>query len=87
LGLEHLIASMQPKRSSVDYSKHSMDSNDGQPAPETPEVLVAQTEVQKLLKHPTDVFRSTRRLQDSTTKSSGACQTWDSGTDHKLRIF
>ena len=27
LGLEHLIASMQPRKSSEDYSKHSMDFN------------------------------------------------------------
>ena len=38
-GLEHLIASMQPKKHSEDYMKHSMDSEDGQPAPEAPEVL------------------------------------------------
>ena len=38
-GLEHLIASMQPKKHSEDYSKHSMDSKDGQPAPEAPEAL------------------------------------------------
>ena len=58
-GLEHLIASMLPKKHSEDYSKHSMDSKDGQPAPEASEALVAQTEVRKLLKHATNVFRST----------------------------
>ena len=36
-GLEHLIASMQPKKHSEDYSKHSMGSKDGQLAPEAPE--------------------------------------------------
>ena len=38
-GLEHLIASMQPKKCSEDYMKHSMDSEDEQPPPEAPEVL------------------------------------------------
>ena len=28
-GLEHLIASMQPRKYSEDYSKHSMDSKPG----------------------------------------------------------
>ena len=62
---------MQPKKHSEDYSNHSTDSKDGQPAPKASEALVAQTEVQKLLKHPMNIFRSIRRLQDSTTKSSG----------------
>jgi hypothetical protein len=39
LGLEHLIASMQSKKHTEDYTKHSMDFEDGQPAPKTPEVL------------------------------------------------
>jgi hypothetical protein len=30
---------MQPKKHSEDYTKHSMDSEDEQPAPEAPEVL------------------------------------------------
>ena len=30
---------MQPKKHSEDYTKHSMDCEDGQPAPKTPEVL------------------------------------------------
>ena len=38
-GLEHLIASMQPKKHSEDYTKHSMDSEDGQPAPELPKTF------------------------------------------------
>ena len=38
-GLEHLIASMQSKKHSEDYSKHSMDSEDGQLAPEALEAL------------------------------------------------
>ena len=38
-GIEHLIASTQPKKHSEDYTKHSMDSEDGQPAPEAPETL------------------------------------------------
>ena len=42
-GLEHLIVSMQPKKHSEDYSKHSMDSKDGQPDPEAPEALVDRT--------------------------------------------
>ena len=41
-GLEHFIASMQPKKHSEDYTKHSMDSEDGQPAPEALDALVAQ---------------------------------------------
>jgi len=41
-GLEHLIASMQPKKHSEDYTKRSMDSEDGQPAPEALDALVAQ---------------------------------------------
>ena len=38
-GLEHLIASMQPKKHSEDYTKHSMDSKNERPVPEAPEVL------------------------------------------------
>ena len=38
-GLEHLIASMQPKKCSEDYMKHSMDSEDGRPAPGALEAL------------------------------------------------
>ena len=38
-GIEHLIASMQPKKHSENYSKHSMDSEDGQPALEAPKAL------------------------------------------------
>ena len=38
-GLVHLIASMQPKKHSEDYSKHSMDSEDGQPTPEARKAL------------------------------------------------
>ena len=30
---------MQPKKHSEDYSEHSIDSKDGQPAPEAPETL------------------------------------------------
>ena len=30
---------MQPKKHSEDYSEHSIDSKDGQPAPEAPEAL------------------------------------------------
>ena len=39
LGLEHLIASMQPKKHPEDYSKQSMDSGDGRLAPESLETL------------------------------------------------
>ena len=38
-GLEHLIASIQPKKHSEDYSKHSKNSKDGQPALEASEAL------------------------------------------------
>ena len=48
-GLEHLIASKQPKKYSKDLSKHSMEHW------RIPEAF-------KALK---DVFRSTRRLQDT----------------------
>ena len=83
-GLEHLIASMQPKRHSEDYLKHSMDSKDGQTAPEVFEALEAQTtEYKSTRRYLMNVFRSTRRLQDSTTKSSGACLTRDSKTAHR----
>ena len=41
-GQKHLIASMQPGKYSEDYSKRSMDSEDGQPAPEALDALVAQ---------------------------------------------
>ena len=34
-----------------------------------------------------DDFRSTRRLQYLATKSSGACQTQESGTAHRRGIF
>ena len=38
-GLEHLIASMQPKKHSKDYTKHSMDSENERPILEAPEAL------------------------------------------------
>ena len=38
-GLEHLIASLQPKKHPEDYLKHTTDSEDGQPAPEAPKAL------------------------------------------------
>ena len=38
-GLEHLIASMQRKKHSKDYMKHSMDSENDRPVPEAPEAL------------------------------------------------
>ena len=34
-----------------------------------------------------DIFRNTRCLQDSATKSSGACQARGSGTAHRRRMF
>jgi len=40
-----------------------------------------------LLKVLEDAQLSTRRLQDSATKSSGACQTRGSGTAYRHRIF
>ena len=61
--LEHLLASMQPEKYSEDYSNHSNDSKDGQPAPEKLEALVAQSNgVQNLSKRSTNVFRRTRHL-------------------------
>jgi len=38
-GLEHLIASIQPKKHSEDYSKHSTHSEDGRLAPGALEAL------------------------------------------------
>ena len=38
--IAHLIASKQSKKRSEDYSKHSMDSKNGQPAPEASEALL-----------------------------------------------
>ena len=70
-GLEHLIASMQPRKYSEDYSKHS----------------TKRRRILEALEALGDVFRSTRRLQDSTTKSSAACQTRGSRTAHMRRIF
>ena len=69
--LEHLIASMQPRKYSEDYLKHSTEHW------RIPAVLEALS----------DVFRSTRRLQDSTAKSSGVCQTRGSETAHRRGIF
>ena len=34
-----------------------------------------------------DAQPCTRRLQDSATKSSGACQTWGSGTAYRHKMF
>jgi hypothetical protein len=65
-GLEHLIASMQPRKYSKNYSKHSMEH---WWIPEALEVLE-------------ESFRSTWCLQYSTTKSSGACQTRAHRTVH-----
>jgi hypothetical protein len=52
-----------------------------------PKRSITQAEVLKFSNYPMDIFRSTLRLQDSTTKSSGACQTRDSGTAHGHEIF
>ena len=52
-----------------------------------PKCSFALAEVQRSSKYLTNVFRSTLRLQDSTTKSSGACQTRDSGTAHGRKMF
>ena len=71
LRLEHLIASMQQRKHSEDYSKHSTKCR------RIPEALEALG----------DVFRSTQRLQDSTTKRSRPCQTQGSRTTHRHRIF
>ena len=57
LGLEHLIASMQPRKYSENYSKH----------------LVKHWRIPEALEALAYVFRSIRRLPNSTTKSSGAC--------------
>ena len=70
-GLEHLIASIQPNKYLEDYSKYSMEHW------RIPAVLEALG----------DVFRSNRRLHDSTAKSSGVCQTQGSGTAHRRGIF
>ena len=56
-GLEHQIASMQQRKYSEDYSKHSTKRR------RIPEALEALG----------DVFRSTRLLQDSTRKRTRAC--------------
>jgi hypothetical protein len=90
LGLEHLIASTQPEKHSEDYSRQSKDSK-----PETLKMddllwehpKHTQAEVLKFPKYPTDVFKSTRCLQDSTTKTSRACRTRGSRTAHRHRIF
>ena len=58
-----------------DYSKHSIGS---------PEAL---EEMFRALEAFEDAFRSTRRLQDLATKSSGACQTQGSGTAYRHRMF
>ena len=87
-GLVHLIVSMQSKKHSEDYSKHSMDSEDRLPDPEAPKALVDRTtESRSSQKRSTNVFKNTRCLQDLTTKSSGACQTWGSRTAHQDGIF
>ena len=74
-GLEHLIASFQPKKYSKDYSKHSIEDSE------------ALDEMFRALETLEDTFRSTRRLQDSATKSSGACQTRGSETAYRHRMF
>ena len=70
-GLEHLIASIQPNKYSEDYSKYSME----------------HWRIPEAFEELEDVFRSTRRLQNSATKSSEACQTWGSGTAYRRKIF
>ena len=70
-GLEHLIASMQPRKYSEDCSKHSMQ----------------YWRIPEALKTLSKAFKRTRRLQDSTTKSLKASQTWGSGTAHMRGIF
>jgi len=58
-----------------DYSKHSMKGS---------EALEGMFRALKVVE---DEFRSTRRLQDSAKKSSGAYQTRGIGTAHRRRIF
>ena len=64
-GLVHLIVSMQSKKHSEDYSKHSMDSKDGQPDPEALKALVVRKMDSKSL-------RSTRQ---TPSEALGACRT------------
>ena len=71
LWIEHLLASMQPRKYSKDYSKH----------------LTEYWRIRKALEALGDVFRSTQRMQDLTTKSSGDCQTRSSETAHRRGIF
>ena len=74
-GLEHLPASEQPEELGrlLDVLVYE--------GPEATRRMFCLLEVIK------DASTSTRCLQDSATKSSGACQTRGSGTAHRHRMF
>ena len=64
-GLVHLIVSMQSKKHSEDYSKHSMNSEDRLPDPEAPKALVDRT----------TESRSSQSTRQTSSEALGACRT------------
>ena len=83
LGLEHHIASMQPKKHLEDYSK---DSKDGRLALEALEVL-EYTKVQKLLEALDERLQRCLMPAGLNYEELGACQTRDDRTVHGYRMF
>ena len=72
-GLEHLTASKQ-----MEVLEGLLDVSEGKTRSNQKDVKLEVLE---------DAQPSTRCLQDSATKSSGACQTPDSGTTYRHRMF
>ena len=72
--LDHLTASEQPEVLG-NYSTYLKEG------PDATRRMIRFSEVLE------DASPSTRRLQDSATKSSGACQTWGGRTAHQDGIF
>ena len=72
--LEHLTASKQPE-----VLEELLDVSEGRPRSNQEDVLTTWSTRRRP--------PSTRHLQDSATKSSGACQTRGSGTTHRHRMF
>jgi hypothetical protein len=86
-GLEHLIASMQPKKHSEDYSKQSMDFEDGRPALEALEALDYTGESPRAPEAPDGCLQKCSMPAGLDYEELGACQTRDNGTAYGHRSF
>ena len=80
----HILSRIRGLSTSQPRSNHKYLKNYLTHQKEGPE---ATRRMFRLLEVLEDTQPSTRRLEDSATKSSGACQTWGSGTAYMHRMF